>query len=142
MMRSALLILLLALAPCAPVWAAGVRVEVAGVEPGGGAVYVTLCQGGLSEGACARGRKLSDSMPRLSVIFDDVTPGTYAVAVFQDQSGDGRLNRTGLGLPLEPYGLSGNAGRRARPDFADAAFPVRDQGAAVRVTLARVLPRR
>jgi uncharacterized protein (DUF2141 family) len=141
-MRSTLLALPLALALSAPVKAAGVRVEVEGIEPGGGAVYVTLCQGGLSEGACARGRKLSDSLPRLSIVFDDVTPGTYAVATFQDQSGDGRLDRTGLGLPLEPYGLSGNAGRRARPDFTDAAFPVQEPGAAVRVSLSRVLPRR
>lgn len=143
-MRAIPIVLFLGLAVSAPATAlaGGVQVEVEGIEPGGGSVYVTLCQGGLSEGACTRGRKVSDTMPERSILFDDVAPGTYAVAAFQDQSGDGQLNRTGLGLPLEPYGLSGNTGRRTRPDFVDAAFPVQEPGAAVRVRLARALPRR
>lgn len=134
--------LLIALAACAPAAAASVRVEVDGVEPGGGDVYVTLCQDGLSEGACTRGRKVPDPSPRLSVAFDDVAPGTYAVAAFQDGNGNGIVDRTGLGLPLEPYGLSGGGGRRARPNFAEAAFHLAEPGTAVRVRLVRALQRR
>ena len=141
-MRSTLLALLLALAPCAPALAAGVRVEVDGIEPGGGDVYVTLCQGGLTEASCARGRKLGGTAPSLSVIFDDVAPGTYAVAAFQDENGNGVVDRTGLGLPVEPYGLTEGAGRRARPSFAEAAFFLVEPGAAVRVRLIRALQRR
>ncbi|CAO4181321.1 DUF2141 domain-containing protein [Methylorubrum populi] len=140
--RPTLPALLLALAPCAPALAAGVRVEVDGIEPGGGDVYVTLCQGGLSEAACTRGRKLGGTVPSLSVTFDDVAPGTYAVAAFQDENGNGLVDRTGLGLPLEPYGLSEGAGRRARPSFAEAAFSLAEPGAAVRVRLVRTFKRR
>ena len=142
MLRRAILPILLALVPCTPAWAAGVRVDVDGIEPGGGDVYVTLCQGGLSEGSCGQGRKLAGASPAVSVTFDDVAPGSYAVAAFQDENGNGVADRTGLGLPLEPYGLSGGAGRRSRPIFADAAFPVAEPGAAVRVRLVRALRRR
>jgi uncharacterized protein (DUF2141 family) len=75
-------------------------------------------------------------------VFDDAAPGTYAVAAFQDGNGNGVVDRTALGLPLEPYGLSGGAGRRARPNFAEAAFPLAEPGAAVRVRLVRALKRR
>ena len=139
-MRAVLLALLLALPVTAR--AAGVQVEVEGIEPGGGGVYVTLCQGGLSENACTLGREAPGTAPAQVFTFADVPPGSYAVAAFQDQNGNGRLDRTGLGLPLEPYGLSGGAGRRARPDFAQAAFALREPGLAVRVRLARALPRR
>lgn len=125
-----------------PAAAASVQVEVDGVEPGGGPVRVALCQGGLSEPFCTLGddAPARDSSARFA--FRDVAPGTYAVAAFQDANGDGRLDRTGLGLPLEPYGFSGEVGRRARPDFAHAAFALREPGTTVRVRLARALPRR
>ena len=125
-----------------PASAATVRVEVDGIEPGGGQVRVALCQGGLSEASCLRGDDAAASADRALFTFQGVGPGTYAVAAYQDANGNGRLDRTGLGLPLEPYGFSGTAGRRTRPDFAEAAFGLREPGGFVRVRLARALPRR
>ena len=125
-----------------PAQAAGLQVTVDGIEPGGGAVYVTLCQGGLSEAACTLGQEAPGTVEVRTFVFPGVPPGTYAVAAYQDRDGDGRLGRTGLGLPTEPYGLSGGAGRRARPSFEEAAFALREPGAAIRVRLARALPRR
>lgn len=118
--------------------AAAIQVEVDGAEPGGGPILVTICQGGLSGAACSLGDKSRDGR----FLFRDVPPGTYAVAAFQDTNGNGQLDRTGLGLPLEPYGLSNDAGRRGRPDFRDAAFSLREPGALIRVRLVRALPRR
>lgn len=122
--------------------AATLQVEVDGIEPGGGPVRVALCQGGLSEPFCTRGDEASVAGGRALFAFRDLAPGTYAVAAFQDGNGDGRLDRTGLGLPLEPYGFSGAVARRGRPDFSDAAFALQEPGAAIRVRLARALPRR
>ncbi|MBE7198584.1 MAG: DUF2141 domain-containing protein [Parafilimonas terrae] len=128
--------------PVVPAAAATVQVEVDGIEPGGGQVRVALCQGGLSESACLRGDDASATADRALFTFQGVSPGTYAVAAYQDANGNGRLDRTGLGLPLEPYAFSGAAGRRARPDFSEAAFVLREPGGSVRVRLARALPRR
>ncbi|MCJ2027723.1 DUF2141 domain-containing protein [Methylobacterium sp. J-067] len=122
--------------------AAAIQVEVDGAEPGAGPVLVALCQGGLSGDACGRGDRGSSASGSARFLFRDVPPGTYAVAAFQDSNGNGQLDRTGLGLPLEPYGFSNESGRRGRPDFREAAFTLREPGVSLRVRLVRALPRR
>lgn len=141
-LHSPLVPILLVLAGCGLAQAATVEVEVEGIEPVSGAVYVALCQGGLSEADCRTGQEAPARTAAQRFVFEDVTPGGYAVAAFQDVNGNGRLDRTGLGLPLEPYGFSGDARRAARPDFARARFGLREPGTALRVRLARALPPR
>lgn len=121
--------------------AAEVAVEVEGIEPGG-LVSVALCQGGLTEAECRIGQQAPPRAAAQRFLFPDVEPGTYAALAYQDTNGNGRLDRTALGLPLEPYGFSGAAPRAARPDFVQARFSVREPGVSVRVRLARALPRR
>lgn len=41
-------------------------------------------------------------------VFDDLPPGTYAVAVVHDENGNGRLDKNFLGIPTEGYGVSNN----------------------------------
>ncbi|MGY2049403.1 DUF2141 domain-containing protein [Methylobacterium sp. JK268] len=132
--------LLSALVPAAPAAAADLVVDLDGAQPGAGAVYVALCAGGLTEESCRLGQNQPASAARLRFGFTGVPPGTYAVAAFQDLDGDGRLTRTPLGLPREPYGFSNNAGRGGRPDFAAAAFRLAEPGATIRVRLQRALP--
>jgi len=51
--------------------------------------------------------------------------GEYAVAVFQDENRDGKLNRNFLGIPREPYGFSNNArGSFGPAKWEDAKFVV------------------
>ncbi len=134
-----------ALAAClfaGPVQAASLEVLVEGIEPGIGRVFVAVCQGGLSGQACRIGDDARADDGSRVFTFGDVPSGVWAVAAFQDLNRNGRLDRTPLGLPLEPYGLSGNVGRRARPDFESASFALREPGAAIRVRLSRALPAR
>ena len=127
---------------CGGAQAATVEVLVEGIEPGAGTVYVALCQGGLSEAECRNGQDVPADGRSRRVVLTGIEPGIYAVAAYQDLDGNRRLDRTGLGLPLEPYGFSGETARSARPDFARARFSVREPGATVRVRLSRALPRR
>jgi len=47
--------------------------------------------------------------------------GEFAVAVYQDINSDGELNRSRLGVPVEPFAFSNNAmGRRGPPTFEQA----------------------
>lgn len=56
-------------------------------------------------------------------VFAGVAPGRYAVAVFHDENGNGRLDTNFLGIPREGVGASNNAkGRFGPPSFGDAAF--------------------
>ncbi len=126
---------------CGPAAAASVEVQVEGIEPGAGIVYVALCQDGLGEAECRSGQEIPADGRTRRVLLGGIEPGTYAVAAYQDLNGNHRLDRTGLGLPLEPYGFSGDTAR-ARPDFARARFTLREPGIAVRVRLVRALPPR
>lgn len=58
----------------------------------------------------------------LTVSFEGLAPGRYAVRAFLDIDGNGRLNGGPLG-PAEPWALTWAAGpRRGIPRFRDIAF--------------------
>jgi uncharacterized protein (DUF2141 family) len=56
----------------------------------------------------------------------DLRPGTYAIEVYQDINSNDRMDRSWIGLPLEPYGFSRNARPvLSKPDFARVSFAVK-----------------
>jgi len=58
--------------------------------------------------------------------FTNVSPGTYAIAVYHDIDKNGILNKNWIGIPKEPYGVSNDAkGRMGPPDYEDASFVVK-----------------
>lgn len=55
--------------------------------------------------------------------FEDIPPGTYALAVIHDENMNGKLDTNALGIPTEGYGFSNDA--RAwfgAPSFSAASF--------------------
>lgn len=63
------------------------------------------------------------------VHFADIKPGTYAVAVFFDRDGDGKLGMNFLGIPKERYGFSNNVYPAMRAaNFKEASFEVKENG--------------
>lgn len=72
----------------------------------------------------------------VQLAFRDVPAGRYAVMVYHDANGDGKLNlRLGM-FPSEGYGLSNNPQVFGPPKFADSAFDVGADGAAIEIRLA------
>jgi uncharacterized protein (DUF2141 family) len=60
---------------------------------------------------------------RSVITLRDVTPGTYAVAIFHDENHDGTLDRNWLGFPAEATAVSNNPKRHIhRPTFDAAKF--------------------
>lgn len=58
--------------------------------------------------------------------FVGVKPGTYAVAVFHDENGNGVLDKNLLGMPKEGYGTSNDVRpAMSAPTFQPASFVVR-----------------
>ncbi len=52
-------------------------------------------------------------------------PGIYAIALYHDRDSNEKLNKTWIGLPDEPYGVSRDApARGGPPKYKDAAFEV------------------
>ncbi len=55
--------------------------------------------------------------------FEDIPPGTYAMAVVHDESMNGKLDANWLGMPTEGHGFSNDArGVLGPPPFSAASF--------------------
>ena len=64
----------------------------------------------------------------ITIVIEDVTPGTYAVSVFHDEDEDGELDLGGiLGIPEEGFGFSNNpAIGFSQPDFNECKFLIEE----------------
>jgi uncharacterized protein (DUF2141 family) len=66
----------------------------------------------------------------------DLPPGRYAVTAYHDENANGRLDFDPTGVPTEGYGVSNGARNPlAPPEFAKAAFELRDQNKSVAVNI-------
>jgi len=81
--------------------------------------------------------QMADAHPgEVTVTFTGLEPGTYAVSAYQDVDGNGKLNRSLVGVPTEPYGFSrGARGLVGPPRFDDAKFDLGAGGAAIDVKI-------
>jgi uncharacterized protein (DUF2141 family) len=55
------------------------------------------------------------------VVFRNIEPGRYAIILFHDENGNGRLDENFWGVPTEPYGFSNDAQSSLPPSFDAAA---------------------
>lgn len=131
----------LALLSMAPVEAAvgpvSLEVRVDNVDTRGGPVRVALFdrERWLSPRA-VQGAQAPAREPSITVNLSVPNSGLFALAVYQDVNGDGRLNRNIVGLPTEPVGFSNGAAIRfGPPSFDDAAVEVGADGATISVRL-------
>jgi uncharacterized protein (DUF2141 family) len=117
---------LMALALCAAgmsAQAADLTVSFAGMSAAKGQVMVALYA---SEEAWGKQEAVQVArLPAegsLDTVFKNLPAGRYAIAAYLDGNLNGKLDRNGVGMPLEPYGFSRNASARyGRPGFADVA---------------------
>ncbi len=63
---------------------------------------------------------------KASVIFTNVTPGTYAIIVLHDKNGNKQMDFEPSGMPKEGYGTSNNVMSFGPPLWNDAKFEVTD----------------
>lgn len=87
-----------------------VSVEIEGIENQKREMMIALFDeaGFLKMPVAARSKTIE--METLTVVFDSIAPGDYAISVFQDENGNGELDRGAFGIPVEPFGFSNNTG--------------------------------
>ena len=132
--------------PAAPAGCTGapsstwINVIVDGVRSGSGLVAVTLYAdesrrflakgGSLQVGrakAVAGTNRVCITVPR---------PGTYALAIYHDENGNEKFDRTGIGLPAEGYGFSNNPSTLVGlPAFRSVRLAIPRTGLAARIHL-------
>jgi uncharacterized protein (DUF2141 family) len=75
------------------------------------------------------------AMP-LFVTFENLQPGSYAVAILHDANIDNKANRNFIGIPLEGFGFSGNPIiRTGPPKFNDAVVLVAGPSTNIQIQL-------
>ena len=104
-----------------------VKVVVAGLHSNDGNVYCSLFSSadGFPGDSAKAAKKTTSKIEngQASCIFSSVAPGDYAVSVFQDENGNGKLDRNFIGMPKEGVGASNDAaGKFGPPKFDDARF--------------------
>lgn len=68
--------------------------------------------------------------------FEDIPPGTYAIAVVHDENMNGKLETNWLGIPKEGYGFSNDAkALLGTPSFSAASFPYDGQNLELTLSL-------
>jgi uncharacterized protein (DUF2141 family) len=111
-----------------PASAARIIVTIDGLHSANGNVFVGLYASPnkfLHGNECDAFKKVRASAGPITVAFDNLPPGTYAVGAYHDENGNGHLDTNLLGLPIEGYALSnGVRAILAPPRFTDAAFTV------------------
>lgn len=69
----------------------------------------------------------------ISFEFTNVSPGVYAISVMQDFNENQRMDFEANGMPVEPYGMSGNDMAMGPPSFHSSKFSVGDENLEVRI---------
>jgi uncharacterized protein (DUF2141 family) len=104
-------------------------VTIDGLKSQRGQVCLSLFSGGRgfpsSSTSAVSARCVKVENTPLTVKFDNLKVGNYAIAVFHDANGDGTLNRNPFGIPTEEFGFSQNPKiLTGAPKFGDSAFLV------------------
>jgi uncharacterized protein (DUF2141 family) len=113
-------------------------VRVEGIGKGEGEVRAIVCATGFDDRGCALGASRKPSGASEDLVFENIPPGNYGIAVYFDTNGNGELDTVMGGVPTEPYAFSNDVGRLAPPDFQKALVKVGPGRTVVTVWLRRL----
>ena len=122
-----------------------ITVVVAGIAEGSGKLMVALeksavhFDGGPLEVSVYRGQTLDVALAgdsRMTIVFEDVPFGVYAVKTFHDANANGKLDKNLFGVPKELFGFSNDASGTFGPaSFSDASFKVTQPEQVLKINL-------
>lgn len=128
---------LFALALPAAASAAPLTVDVPNVKSASGQVRVDVCvEGEFLKDSCGFFGKAAAKAGTVTVTVPDVPPGRYAVQIYHDENGDGKLARGMFGMPKEGYGFSNDIQPKfGPPRFSGAAVELNDRPRKLAITM-------
>lgn len=118
-------------------FAGPVEVDVQNVPDNTGMVRVALCnEDEFLKPICKFHGEVRSNTPAVTITFDNVPEGVYAVQAYQDRNGNAKLDRSFIGIPQEPIGFSRNPVLRfGPPTFEQCAVKLTQGGGKLEVTL-------
>ncbi|WP_372770865.1 DUF2141 domain-containing protein [Pseudoalteromonas sp.] len=112
-----------------PIYAQTVQFNIEAVQHNNGKLFVQLFQGedNYKKGKVYDNTVVNAQKGNVSVTFNDVAPGDYAIRFFHDENDNGSLDTNILSIPVEGYGFSNDAPARfGPPSYSEMAFAVAD----------------
>lgn len=70
---------------------------------------------------------------KTTVTFKNVAPGEYAITCYHDKNGNGKMDFSANGMPIEDYGTSNNVMNFGPPNFEDSKFTVADKNVSLNI---------
>ena len=117
--------------------ASDLTITVEGIAQTQGAIMLGLFDEDSYKGdGAVNGAVLAVESASVTVTFDDLAPGEYAVRLYHDLNEDGEMNTNPFGIPTEPYAFSNDArGRFGPASWDDAKFSVDADGTTHTITM-------
>lgn len=132
-----LLVLAIFLSSGTTAWSASLTITVANLPNAKGHVRIGVCTRPqfLSE-RCSYHAIVSAKLGTITTTIQDVAPGIYAVAAYQDETDLGHMRHNLFGIPQNASGFSRDPKiAYGPPSFGACAFRIGAQDAAVTVTV-------
>ncbi|OJW35272.1 MAG: hypothetical protein BGO54_03795 [Sphingobacteriales bacterium 46-32] len=77
-----------------------------------------------------------DEQEQVSVVFENIPAGRYAIAVLLDQDGNKKMSTNLLGIPREKYGFSNNVYPAFRAaNWKEASFELKNTDGEIRIRM-------
>ena len=117
--------------------ASDLTITVEGIAQTQGTIMLGLFDEATYKGEGAvNGANLTVESDRVSVTFEGLEPGEYAVRLYHDLNDDGEMNTNPFGMPTEPYAFSNDAkGRFGPAKWDDAKFTLEADGTTHTITM-------
>ena len=110
-------------------------VEVLGARSDKGTVDGALYADAASWLKTPRAGERQPAAARVLLIYRDLPAGRYALSLFHDENGNGKLDSNMIGMPVEAYGFSNNPNVMRKPTWDEARFELGEADATVRIEL-------
>lgn len=115
------------------------EVKVSGIKRTGKDVHVAIFRPTddfPNEGSAWKHTRVSAMEEGEGVALFDVPFGEYAVAVFLDENGNGKLDKNAIGVPKEQFGFSNNfRPRTGGPKFRNCRFEFSEVNGSISIQL-------
>ncbi len=107
-------------------------VELSGVQPRGGVLYVSVqTESEFMQNSGTAGSRIENPEPGRHVFEYDVPAGRYAVSIWHDDDNDGVFDMNEYGLPADGWAMHRGMQLRGAPTFQDISLDVGPGGATV-----------
>jgi uncharacterized protein (DUF2141 family) len=114
-----------------PAFAAELAVTVKGVRSDKGAIMAQLLKADPAKGTATQAAATMQAAKTgtVELLFGNLQPGDYAVMIFHDENGNGKMDSNLIGIPTEGYGFSNEAkGSFGPPKFSAMKVTISTDG--------------